>query len=95
MSHANLYNLIHDAKFTPGIYALTDAQQSDIVSMVGKGCRAETKQRLVRMVSLPLSLWTKHGIYSCVTLDDEGASYICGQSRLDEMRTLRECMLNK
>ena len=95
MPNSNLYNLIHDAKFTPGTYALTEEQQSDIVAMVGKGCRADTKHRLARMVSLPLSLWTKHGIYSRVTLDDEGASYICGQSWSDEMRTLRECMLNK
>jgi hypothetical protein len=95
MPNANLYNLIHDAKFTEGTFSLTEAQKADIVAMVGKGCRSATKDKLARMLNLPLSIWQKHGIYSRVTLDDDGASYICGQSWPDEMRTLRDCMLNK
>lgn len=91
----NLYNLIHASKFEAGTRELTKAQKTDIVSMVGKGCRANTKNRLARIIELPLSIWQKHGIYSRITLNAEGAEYICGQSRNDEMRTLRDCMLNK
>ena len=95
MSNANLYNLIHDAKFSEGTHALTEAQKTDIVNMVGKGCRANTKERLARIIELPLAIWQKHGIYSRITLNAEGADYICGQSWSDEMSTLRDCMLNK
>lgn len=95
MKTQTLYNLIHDAKFETGDFALTDKQKADIWLMVGKKCRSHTKARLSRMIDLPLSLWEKYGIYSRVTLDHEGASYICGQSWNDEMATLRECILNK
>jgi hypothetical protein len=95
MSNRNLYNLIHDAKFEAGTFVLTDKQKADIFSMVGKRCRSHTKARLSRMIDLPLALWEKYGIYSRVTLEDDGASYICGQSWNDEMATLRDCILNK
>jgi hypothetical protein len=91
----NLYNLIHASKFEAGTRELTKAQKTDIVSMVGKGCRANTKDRLSRVIDLPLSIWQKHGIYSRITLNENGADYICGQSWTDEMRTLRDCILNK
>lgn len=91
----NLYNLIHASKFETGTHELTESQKTDIVNMVGKGCRANTKERLARIIELPLSIWQKHGIYSRITLNAEGAEYICGQSWPDEMRTLRDCILNK
>ena len=89
----NLDNLIYDAKHSEGTFTLTDAQKADICSMVGKGCRQKTKERLSRRLDLPLSCWERYGIYSRMTLNDKGAEYICGQSRPDEMRTLRECIL--
>jgi hypothetical protein len=89
----NLDNLIYDAKHSEGTFALTDAQKADILSMVGKGCRQNTKERLSRRLDLPLSCWERYGIYSRMTLNDKGAEYICGQSWPDEMRTLRECIL--
>jgi hypothetical protein len=89
----NLDNLIYDAKHLEGTFALTDAQKADILSMIGKGCRENTKSRLARRLELPLSCWERYGIYSRMTLNDDGANYICGQSWPDEMRTLRECIL--
>ena len=89
----NLDNLIYDAKHSEGTFTLTDAQKADIYSMVGKGCRQKTKERLSRRLDLPLSCWERYGIYSSMTLSDDGANYICGQSWPDEMRTLRECIL--
>jgi hypothetical protein len=90
----NLDNLIHDAKFSEGTFALNDAQKAAILSIVGKGCRQNTKARLARRLEIPLSLWQTYGIFRRMTLIDDGAEYICGQSWPDEMRTLRECILN-
>jgi len=90
----NLDYLIHDAKFKEGEYSLTEKQKSDILSFVGKGCRENTKAKLSRRLDVPLSLWERYGIFSRIVLDNDGASYICGQSWTDEMRTLRECILN-
>jgi hypothetical protein len=88
-----LDNLLWDAKHKEGTYALTDKQKADILAMIGKRCRQTTVDRLARRLELPLSLWQRFGIYSRLTLDDNGADYICGQSWLDEMRTLRQCIL--
>ena len=59
----NLDNLIHDAKFSEGTFTLTDAQKADIYSMVGKGCRQKTKERLSRRLDLPLLLGTLRHIF--------------------------------
>jgi hypothetical protein len=92
-NYLNLDIVIHNAKFGGGVSALTEQQKSDILRIVGKGCRKTTKEKLSRRLELPLSLWKSYGIYSRITLDDKGADYICGQSWTDEMRTLKECIL--
>ena len=74
--------------------ALTDQQKADILSMVGAKCRQTTKAKLARRLELPLSLWENFGIFTRITLTDNEANYICGQSWHDEMRTLRECIIN-
>jgi hypothetical protein len=90
----NLSHAIYEAKHKNGPALLTEAQQSAILDFVGKGCRANTKETLARRLRLPLSLWRDYGIYSRIMFDDKyGASYCCGQSWTDEMRTLRECMI--
>lgn len=93
----NLDNAIWEAKhgsIENTCSALNDAQINDILSMIGKGCRQKTKERLAYRLRVPLSLWKRYGIYSRMTLTEEGADYICGQSWTDEMRTLRECILD-
>ena len=72
---------------------LTETEQTMIVYEIGKGCRQKTKDKLRRMVSLPLSLWNNYGIYSRMTFKNGLPEYICGQSWTDEMRTLRECLI--
>jgi hypothetical protein len=89
----NLDSLIWDALNTEGSFKLSDKQKSDILDMVGKGCRQNTKERLQRKIDTPLFCWKRYGIYSRLVLNDKGADYICGQSWVDEMRTLRDCIL--
>lgn len=72
---------------------LTEEQKADFVRMIGSGCRQATKEKLARRVELPLSLWGSFGIFSRVVFRN-GTDYICGQSWTDEMRTLRECVLD-
>ena len=85
--------LIYLAKHKNGATHLTEAQQAGIASFLYKGTRQSTRATLDRRLAMPLSLWKDYGIYSRITLTDEGAEYCCGQSWNDEMRTLRECML--
>ena len=89
----NLDNTIWECKHKDSDYRLTDEAKADILRMIGKGCRENTKARLARRLELPLSCWERYGIYSRLILKDDGADYICGQSWNDEMRTLRECIL--
>jgi hypothetical protein len=89
----NLDHAIYDAK-QGKFEGLTEEQAAAIFSMVAKGCREKTKKRLASRLAIPLSLWTRYGIYSRIVLTETGADYICGQSWNDEMRTLRECILN-
>lgn len=93
----NLGRAIYDAKngsIDDTSTTLNDAQINDILGMIGHRCRVKTKNRLASRLRLPLSLWTRYGIYSRMMLNANGADYICGQSWDDEMRTLRECILD-
>lgn len=92
----NLDRAIYDAKHGPlknTCTTLNDAQIDAILGMIAHRCRVKTKNRLASRLRLPLSLWTRYGIYSRMMLNESGADYICGQSWADEMRTLRECIL--
>lgn len=90
----NLNRLISDAKAGKPA-TLTDAQKHELLRMVSKYCRTETTNKLARRINLPLSLWQDAGIFSRVSVTDDGLSYICGQSWRDEMRTLRNLILYK
>lgn len=99
----SLDRAIYDAQFpnrsgqTETSHAtLTEQQQTAILGIIGKGCRAETKERLARRLALPLSLFPRYGIFSRLILWDERDNrpyYICGQSWTDEMQTLRKLIL--
>jgi hypothetical protein len=102
----SLDRAIHDAKFPnnsgqtiASTFTLTDEQQSAIFELIGKRCRSATKAKIGRRLELPLSLWpSSYGIFSRLILWDDSTNvpyYICGQSWTDEMRTLRECILDK
>lgn len=96
----SLDRAIHDAKFPATAeaktIALTEDQQTAILEIIGKGCRADTKEQLSRRLALPLSLFPSYGIFTRLILWDERDNrpyYICGQSWADEMKTLRDCIL--
>jgi hypothetical protein len=90
----NLSNRIYAATFENGATHLTEAEQNALFSLITKGCRVNTKNKISRRLELPLSLWNDYGIYKRVTFDEKGIYYICGQSWTDEMRVLRECVLD-
>jgi hypothetical protein len=75
---------------------LTPDQQHALLILLGTRCRADTKERLRRRLSMPLSLWSEHGIYSRVYLsyDKEGVHYCAGQDYPSEIRTVRKCVLD-
>jgi hypothetical protein len=90
----SLSNLIWEAKkLTSKKDRLSEKEIESIVALIGKGCRSETKEKLRRRLSLPLSLFTNHGIYQRLILNSDSVEYNCGQSWNDEMRTLRECIM--
>lgn len=95
MNQYNLDNAIYDSYYRKenAINALNEKQREAFLSLIGKGCRANTKEKLFLRLQVPLSLWKRYGIYSRVILTDNDVEYICGQSWNDEMRTLRECIL--
>jgi hypothetical protein len=94
MSQDNLSNRIWDAKNAEGSQYLSESEQIALYSLLAKGTRQKTRERLARRVELPLAMWKSYGIYSRVTFVDGDVDYICGQSWTDEMRTLRECVLD-
>lgn len=93
----SLDRAIHDAKFNfNSQQGLTEQQQAEILSIIGKGCRADTKDRLSRRLRMPLALFPSYGIFSRLIIADDNAQapyYICGQSWTDEMQTLRKLIL--
>ena len=87
----NLSNRIYKARFPERNdftvpVDLTDQEKEEYALMITKGCRANTKATIRRLVEVPLSLWSDHGIYKRVG---------CGQEWNSEMRTLRDCLLGK
>jgi hypothetical protein len=62
-----------------------------VLQLIGKGCRAKTKETLERRLKF-IHIGPNYGIYGRLIVEPE-VRYVCGQSWNDEMRTLRECIL--
>lgn len=90
MNEVNLRDAIFDAKNIGG--TLTDWQQTELMALLGSGCRKDTKARLSRRLAVPLSLWPYYGIFERVTLSPI-VEYVPGQSYPDEIRTVRQLIL--
>jgi hypothetical protein len=90
----DLSTLIYEAKHKDGQRCLTEAEQDSLYILLVKGCRAKTRAKLVRKVALPLALWEDFGIYRRVELDAGVFYYCAGQSYTDEIRTVRDLILD-
>lgn len=96
-NYVSLSDLIYKAKSEQNFDVqidLSNDQVDELVKMIGYRCRHDTKAKLRRRLELPLALLRNHGIYGRVVITENGCDYICGQSWDDEMRTLRECLIN-
>ena len=76
------------------VETLTDSDVEQIVAIVGKRCRVKTVNRLRSILTYSKSLIGNYGIYSRLIRENGTWSYVAGQSYPDEIRTLRECILN-
>lgn len=75
---------------------LSEDDISAILSIVGYRCREKTIRRLRSMLTYGTNAIPTYGIFGRLTRESDGSwSYCAGQSYPDEIRTLRECILNK
>ena len=90
----SLSNRIYAAKVEGGATHLSESEQISLYKLISSRCRHNTKSKIGWRLELPLPLWKDYGIYSRVVFVNGEVDYICGQSWHDEMRTLRECVLD-
>jgi|LakMenEpi03Aug12_release.lakeMendotaPanAssembly.Ray.scaffolds.fasta_scaffold114122_5 hypothetical protein len=75
---------------------LTADDVSAILGIVGKRCREKTLRRLRSILTYSPSSIPVFGIFERLTKTESGEwEYCAGQSYPDEIRTLRDCILNK
>lgn len=87
-------HMIWEAKNGNGQEKLTDTQIDLLVSLLGHRCRADTKARLYRRLSLPLSLFKSYGIYHRLDVGENKVEYTAGQDYGCEITTVRQCILD-
>lgn len=85
---------LSDVINSAGQVQLTDPQIDAFVSLFGARCRQRTKDALRRMIRYPSTL-ANYGIYSRVSFTESGCHYCAGQSYPDEIRAVRELILNR
>jgi hypothetical protein len=85
-----IFEATHDNKAVH----LTEQEQASLAALLGKGCRARTKERLAYKLSLPLYIYQDFGIYRRVSFDNGCAEYCAGQSYTDEVRVVRDLILD-
>lgn len=84
-----IFEATHDNKAVH----LTEQEQASLAALLGKGCRAKTKQRLAYKLALPLYIYQDYGIYRRVSFDNGRAEYCAGQSYANEVRVVRDLIL--
>lgn len=73
---------------------LTQDDVDQIVEIVGYRCRIKTIHRLRSILAYSSSLIPNHGIMDRLVKETRGWAYIAGQSYTDEIRTVRDIILN-
>ena len=74
---------------------ISEDQRRELAFFLGYRCRQKTVLRLVSICTYSLYSIPVYGILERVQLDDNGWSYCAGQSYPDEMRTVRNIVLNR
>ena len=64
-----------------------------IVNIIGKGCRKNTKNRLISCLTYGSAMIPNYGILERLMFENFEWSYCAGQSYTDEIRTIREIIL--
>jgi hypothetical protein len=73
---------------------LTEKEQASALALFGKGCRAETKQRL-RFTLAMIQAIRNHGIFNRVLICEEAVSYCAGQDYPSEVALVRDLLLGR
>jgi len=74
---------------------LNEEDIDQILSIIGHRCRVKTVNRLRSILTYSPSMIGSYGIYSRLIKEDGGQWHYCaGQSYPDEIRTIRNCILN-
>ena len=73
---------------------LTENDIDQIVAIVTHRCRIKTTNRVRSILTYSKSMIGSYGIYNRLIKENGTWSYCAGQSYPDEIRTLRECILN-
>jgi len=74
---------------------LTQSDIDAILALIGKGCREKTRNRLRSILMYGKSTIPAYGIFSRLYRDESGQwDYCTGQSYSDEIRAIRDCILN-
>ena len=72
---------------------LTEKEIKSAVNLFGKRCKVTTKQKLRRALqAVPTKI--DYGIYNRVEFKNEDCSYCAGQDYVQEIKTVRECLLD-
>ncbi len=72
-------------------FELTDVYA--LASIIGKGCRQKTKDRLISTLIYDSSKIPNYGILERLIFEDFGWRYTAGQSYTDEIKTIRNIIL--
>jgi hypothetical protein len=73
---------------------LTTQDIDQLVELLGYRCRAETCNKIRRRLESTPSLVPNYGIMSRLMLESTGWTYCAGQSYPDEIRTVRNIIIN-
>ena len=74
---------------------LTENDIDDIIMILGYRCRIKTINRLRSILTYSASSLQSFGIYNRLIKENDKWSYCAGQSYVDEIKTLRNCILGK
>jgi hypothetical protein len=74
---------------------LTDQDIDELVAIIGHRCRPKTKTRIRSILKYDASKIPMAGILDRLSKESHGWQYFAGQSYPDEIRVVRNIILNK